>query len=219
MACALVVLALGGTQERIDPVARAAAMPAATDVPFAAGTAWSYAVTSTKDGQTRTGTSTETYRGMSKYAGTSYHLVEVRYSIMPGFLQRTFLTWDGSRFRQVAMVESEGQNTAEIVFDKAIPMGAQDASTGMATVVVNGAQHGQVPWSYTSVSAGRESVRVPAGSFQAQRWDGVLKLGSIESRFTAHIVGITDVRVESSQTLNGAPIVTMVKQLSRGPIR
>jgi hypothetical protein len=196
-----------------------AGAPAAAGPPFAAGTTWAYKVTMTKDGQTRTGTSTDAYRGMSRYAGTNYHLVEIRYSLMPGFLQRTFLTWDGSRFRQLVTVESDGKNTAEIVFDKPIPLGAQDASAGTANIVLNGTQQGSVPWSFTSVSPGKESVTVPAGSYQAQRWDGVLKLGALETRFTVHIVGITDVRVESKQTLSGSPVVIMVKELSRGPIR
>jgi hypothetical protein len=172
----------------------------------------------TKDGQTRAGTSTEIYRGMSGRDGTTYHVVEQRHSLMPGTLQRTFLTWDGARFRQAVTVESDGKNTAEIAFDKPLPLGAQDASSGTASLTLNGAQQATVPWTFTSTSPGRESVRVPAGSFQAQRWDVVLKLGALESRLVVHVVGVTDVRVETTQTLS-AQTVHMVKELTRGPVR
>ncbi len=186
--------------------------------PFPAGTTWSYNVVMTKDGQTRTGTSAETYRGLSTHGGTRYHLVEQAYSLIPGFVQRTFLTWDGRRFRQVVSVETDGKNTAEIVFDKSIPLGAQDASSGTAKVILNGAQQGSAPWSFTSVSPGKESVTVPAGSFRAARWDAILHLGALESRFIIHIVGITDVRVEATQTVNGVVVAKILKELRHGPI-
>jgi hypothetical protein len=187
--------------------------------PFAAGTTWTYQVAMTKDGQTQTGTSTETYRGMAAHRGTRYHVVEQAYSFMPGFAQRAYLVWDGRRFRQAVTVETDGKSTAEILFDKSIPLGARDDSSGTATIVLNGAQQGTVPWSFTSTSPGRRAVTVPAGSFQAVRWDAVLKLGTLESRFTIDVVGITDVRVEATQAVGGTPMVTIVKELSRGPIR
>lgn len=187
--------------------------------PFSAGTTWTYKITLTKDGQTRVGTSTETYRGLSPYGGARYHLVEQAWSLIPGFAQRAFLTWDGHRFRQVVSVETDGKNTAEVIFDKAIPLGAQDASSGTAKIIVDGTPQGSAPWSFTSVSPGKESVSVPAGSFRAQRWDAVLRLGALESRIIVHIVGITDVRVEASQTVTGAPVLAFVKELRRGPIR
>jgi hypothetical protein len=43
-------------------------------------------------------------------------------------------------------------------------------------------------------------------------------LGALESRLVVHVVGITDVRVETTQTLS-AQTVHMVKELTRGPVR
>jgi hypothetical protein len=188
--------------------------------PFAAGTAWTYKHTMTREGQTRTGTSKDVYRGQVTYREQSYHLVEQTHTLLPGYLERVYLTWDGSRFRQVATVETTGQgSTVEIILDKSLPLAAQDAATGSAQIILNGSSQGHAPWSYTSVSPGQEPVTVPAGAFRATRWDAVFKIGQIESRLTSHTVGLTDVRSEIAQSVAATLALTSVRELVSGPIR
>ncbi len=187
--------------------------------PFRTGAEWVYRHTLTEDGQTKSGTSTMTYKGQATYRGSSYHLVEYSLTLVPGTVERQFLVWDRGYFRQAAVVVTDGSTTLEIVFDTPVALGGvQETRNGGAQVYENGALQGVAPWKVAVVNRGSARITVPAGTFSTTRWEGTYVLGQLQQKFTVYMMGAHEVRAEIDVYVGGSLTKKDRLDLMRGPI-
>lgn len=179
--------------------------------PFKRGTTWTYRyVVVNPDGNTRTGTVTEVYGGQTTYRGRAYDYVDTSTTLQPGLVERIFVEWTGTHFRQIANVATDAQqNTVEIIFDKAFASDIEENLSGTATP----------PWSFVSSARGTVKVTVPAGTYQTTRWDAVLRVGELETQLSSYTVGQKDIRRDSRLYISGILHNTRYRELIRGPVR
>ncbi|HEV8339361.1 MAG TPA: hypothetical protein VGR25_06860 [bacterium] len=207
-------LALAAGSSRVGAGASPALPPS-----LRAGAEWVYRHTVTEDGQTKSGTSTMTYRGLATYRGTSHHLVEYSLTLVPGAVERQFLVWDRGYFRQAAAVLTDGAVTLEIVFDRPIALGGvQETRSGGAQIYENGALKGTALWKTAVVNRGTARITVPAGTFSTTRWEGTYTLGELRQEFTVYMVGAHEMRAEIDVFVGGSLTKRDRLDLMRGPL-
>lgn len=166
------------------------------------------------------GTSRYVYGGTTTYRGRSYHYVDQSSSLAPGFVERSYMVWAGGHFRQAATVATDAQkNVLEIVFDRTFGIAVQEDASGTAQIIHNGDVRGSSQWRFVSSSGGKVKITVPAGTFQATKWEATLRLGQMEVLFNVHSVGLTDIRIESHESINGSLVATTARELTSGPVR
>lgn len=189
--------------------------------PFKRGTTWTYRYAVVNpDGDTRTGTITEVYGGQTTYRGRTYEYVDTSTTLQPGLVERIFVEWTGTHFRQIANVATDAQqNTVEIIFDKAFASSIEENLSGTALIFHNGVQKATPPWSFVSWARGTVKVTVPAGTYQTTRWDAVLRVGELETHLSSYTVGQKDVRRDSKLYISGTLHNTRYRELISGPVR
>ncbi len=168
--------------------------------PFKRGTTWTYRyAVINPDGDTRTGTITEVYGGQTTYRGRTYDYVDTSTTLQPGLVERIFVEWTGTHFRQIANVATDAQqNTVEIIFDKAFASSIEANLSGTALVFHNGVQKATPPWSFE---------------------DAILRVGELETQLSSYTVGQKDVRRDSKLYISGTLHNTRYRELIRGPVR
>lgn len=208
----LVVLLTGGT-------ARSAGSPAAGP-PLEPGSVWVYRYTVVPaSGPSQTGTLKRTYVGPTTYRGRDVYYTEQTNTVLPGLLQRDYYVRVDGHLREIGQEFRNAQNSAvEILFDKSLPTDVPGSVSGQATVYQSGGNHADVAWSVVLANRGPVKVTVPAGTFQATKWETRFRLGKLESVETSDSVGLVDVRVESRQTTAGGGRISVHRELVSGPV-
>lgn len=189
--------------------------------PYARDMTWTYRHTITRTGgQPRIGEATNIYRGTMMLQGKTYHVVDQSSTLTPGLVERAYLIWMGAYFRQAASVSTDARkNALAIIFDRPFGVGTEDRASGVARIVQNNQQRGTIAWTYSSVSRGTVTITVPAGTFETKKWETTLKLGKGATVYDIYVVGVTDIRVDAKEYLNGQQTSTSSRELVRGPVR
>lgn len=195
--------------------------PSLNRPPFSRGAKWTYRDRRPgPSGEIRTGTISITYGGETAYRGRRYAFMDASYSLRPGTGERLYLEWAGTHFRQVANVVTNAQHDVlEVVFDQPFRIRVQENASGKAQIFENRALKTSLPWSYTSTAQGTMRVTVPAGTFQARRWDAILRLADREMRYRFFTVGHTDVRWETMAFASGGQTGMTSVELLSGPVK
>lgn len=199
--------------------ASALAGAATPPAPFSSGATWTYRVLRTEPGGGRVVTTrTLTYKGLATYRGRSYHVVESREALGKGVSQN-LLTWNGSVFRQAALVVTEGATKTEIVFDKPYATtGVSESLAGRTEIYQNGELAGRGGWSNVVSRGKTQRITVPAGTFTATRWEGALILGNLKTVYTIYAVGHVEVRSDVELFDKGVRTASLIVELTRGPV-
>jgi hypothetical protein len=193
----------------------------ASGPPYSAGMTWNYRHTVIKPGSPpQTGVATNVYRGPMTLEGKIYHVIDQSSTIGPGVVERTYLVWTGSHFRQAANVATDARrNAVAIIFDKPFGLLVEERASGIARIVQNTKPQGTIPWSFTATSRGKANVTVPGGSYETTRWAVVLKLGKLQTFLDIYSVGVTDIRQDSKEYVEGSLTATVSRELVSGPVR
>jgi hypothetical protein len=163
---------------------------------------------------------TQVYRGLASYRGRTFHYFDTSSTLAPNATERDYAEWDGAHLGQAALVTTDDQhNVTEIIFDKALTFGAPADTSGNALVFVNDTQTTTLPWSYKAAPKDAAKVTVPAGTFQATRWEVELQLGPFNTTLTIYSVGIMGIRRDSKEYMNGSLVSTTTMELISGPVR
>jgi len=188
--------------------------------PLKPGTTWMYRYTiAPTSGARRTGTLKLTYGGMTTYRGKNYYYTEATNTVTPGLVARDYYVWTHGHFRQAAEQAYDAQNNGlEIQFDKTFPFDIPERVSGHAALVQNGVPQGDVPWSVAVTYGGAVKVTVPAGTFQAERWDTKFQFGDTRQLQTVETMGYTDLRAEVKHYLGAALSSTTTRELVSGPV-
>lgn len=200
----------------ISPAARSA-QPAA---PYKPGDTWVYHDTRTAGERTETGTLTVVYRGQGQYRAGTYHYEDSYSSFTPGAVERDVLVWTGRYFRVRATVLHENsQAVLEIVFDRPYALsGVHEELAGIAELYERGSYAGKDLWAIDVVWQGTAKVTVPAGSFTAEKWTGLLRIGRLTHAYTVYTVGPQAISAEIDWRRDDEPMHTTRLELLKGPI-
>ncbi len=203
----------------VGHIAPVAAGSAPTEPPLIAGTVWVYRSTVTDaSGTPRVGTLKRLYGGRTTYRGRGYYYIEETTTVTPETMQRVYLVWSDGHFREAVLEMRDAQhNVMEVLFDKSVPLDVSGNASGQASVLENGDDRGNVPWSFASSSRGAVTVTVPAGTFQATRLEQRFRLGNLRVALTDDSVGLVSVRTEATQ-VTGPDTVRVVSELMSGPV-
>ncbi len=188
-------------------------------VPFTPGDTWVYRNTRTVGTKTQYGSLTVIYRGTGQYRGDMYHYDDSYSSFSSGSVEREIQIWTGRYFRvRATVLYQNGQPVLEMIFDRPYALsGVQEEFAGMTEVYERGLYASKSLWAIDVAWRGTGKVSVPAGTFTAEKWSGILRIGRMTHAYLVYTVGPHAVRAEIDVTRDGEPLYKTLLELQQGP--